>query len=169
MKKLTLALFCGLCLLITAPACAQTNDTDQAAKVVKAYYDTSIKGDVKAAMAYMSENYRAETEELLAETEGLLELGALLLKRSAYEIITVKQQDQNIVATVIVTMPDMDYIFFEASEGMDSEENEEAFTRLLIKQATELVVKQENIPLTENETTIVLIKENDQWKIDEEY
>lgn len=169
MKKLALALLCGLCLLAAAPVYAQTDEVAAATSVVKAYYDTAIKGDVDASLTYMSKKYRAETEELLAGTEGLKELGVLLLKRTEYEIVTVKPRDQNMVATTKLTTPDMDYIFLKASEDMDPNMTEEEFTTLIIKEASELMAKGQNIPRTEDEITMLLIKENGQWKIDEEY
>ena len=169
MKKLALTLLCGLCLLTAAPVYAQTDDVAAATAVIKAYYDTSIKGDVKASMEYMTATYRAETEELLASTDGLMELGVLLLKRSEYEIISVKPQDQNMIAIINVTTPDMDHIFLKASEDINADVSDEEFTRIIIKEASKLVTQQQDFPMTEDEITMVLIKENGQWKIDEEY
>lgn len=167
MKKIALTLLCGLCLFVAAPVYAQTNEV-AATEVVKAYYDTAIKGDVKGSFKYMTKAYRAETEELLAANEGLLELGTLLLTRTEYEIIDMAPDGENMLVDIVTTMPDMDQLFLKASEGLDPNLDEAAFTDALIKNAIQLI-KKETFPLAKDDVAMILIKEDGQWKIDDEF
>lgn len=167
MKKTIISLLCGLCFLAAVPAYAQTNEVAAATEVVKAYYDMSIKGDVKGSFQYMTKEYRAETEELLAANEGLLELGTLLLQKTEYEIVAVEPDGKDMLVDIVTTMPDMDQLFLKASGGLDPNLGEEEFTDALIKNAIELL-KKETFPLAEDEVAMILIKEDGQWKIDDE-
>ena len=172
MKKIVLVLLCAFCLLAAAPVCAKADDIADATKVIKAYYDTGISGDIDGSMKYMSKANQAQFEAEKAEIskhEGLMEFSILLAKQSSYEIESVELQGEEIHARVIMRSPNPESILNKASEGIDftnDAEYERFFKHALDIAKIELESK--TMEMVDKSYATILIKEDGQWKIDKE-
>ena len=171
MKKLALPLLCALCLLIAVPACAKAGDIEDATKVINAYYDTLAKGDLIAALNYMSKEYRAEREqrhrELLENKDGM-KIYAIQMEHFSYKITSIDQEDGEIIAQLAITEVDAMDVIAKVSEdvGPNSDISEEAFADLVTKKFIELS-NSKALKISTDEFEIILIKEDGQWKINE--
>lgn len=173
MKKLICALFCTLCLLAAAPLYAQTNDLTAAMQAIDTYIETYRSGTPDDLLKLMTKDFQGQTKDEWAEIPGLFELKSLLLQKSEYEIVMLEKDTYDgrveIEAAVALIMPDIEQIFSTIPESALNElETDAEVLGYMLKKLPELLTNTEKYDKTEEEIDILLVKENGQWKIDEE-
>lgn len=174
MKKLALALIACLCALTAVPGYAQNNDLIDAMQVIDAYIDAYRQGDADGLLKLMSKDFQKETREEWSETPSLFQLKSLILNTAEYEIIAVEKDTYDdevyIEAVVVLTMPDLDQVFAGVPEStLDEFETDEEMIQFMVKKLPDLLKNTAKYDKSEEDFDITLVKEDGQWKIDEEY
>lgn len=174
MKKLIFALFACLCVLVAAPVYAQNNDLIDAMQVVDNYIEAYRKGDSDALLKLMTKEFHEETREEWAEIPYMFQFKSLILNTAEYEIIAVEKDtyDGEVYIEVVIslTMPDFDQVLASIPESTLKElATDEEMIQFMVKKLPDLLKNSEKYDKTEEDFDITLVKENGQWKVDEEY
>lgn len=170
MKKILFAFICGLGLLTAMPAYAQDKEIAAATVQLEAYLKANMRGDISAAMDYMTTKYRAQTEEVLQAAPEMREFAVELLKLSIYNIVDIQKQNGVVLARVAGFMPNMEQIMAKATESLPEEievqNMDEVFKAIFVKSCE--ILQNEDYETTPFEHNITMLKENGLWKVDAE-
>lgn len=163
---------CALLLLSANAARAQGHDLITAIQLTENYFAAVGKGDAKALLKLMTKSNADEFKQQIAAIPSMLKTQALLMQKSEYEIVSARKDsvDDEIEVKVNLNLPYLPALFKGGPEiSRGSFATEYAYLESWSKAAYELLKKAEAPEMDEERMTIVIIKENGAWKIDEEY
>lgn len=168
MKKLTIALICGLCLLLAA--CGGEDELTKARKVFDAYCAASINGDTDTLIGLTSERFRNEYAKVPPVTDAdIIAMGKAYTQRSSYDVKSMEQNGDNIQIQTTVSVPDPVFVLqrVEATTSMQelSQFTSEIEVNRFLARKMKQILDTENVPLTSVDMNVEMIKEKGEWKV----
>ena len=172
MKKLILALLCGVCLISCGGGGGDEAEIKRVTEqFIEAYNDASMY-----TLQGLCANSSLKAFDLEGEvnTEELVELVRASGSRSSYEILNVEQNGKKATVTVKAEYPDQDYLMAALEDRLPLmtvgayNQSEAEMDRMVIE-AIISILRSPKLKLTQGEHEIRLVYENGYWKLIPEF
>ena len=172
--KIMLTIISILILAIYTPVFAQNENIDAATEVLQSFCAAASQGDLEKMNQHTTKKY-SENLNIAVNWYGFLpqlsELTPLFFKYSRFEILSIKEDGANILSEVNWIAPNS-YDFAEILNAsidigdfdINSKPHVEAFIA-----AVEKILSSGKYPMYISKREMIMVKENDVWKIDEWY
>jgi len=137
--------------------------------VVKAYQNAIQEGDYEAAYALVSSQDRAvrSQEEFVSNTRDAMALFGGMVDRMSFEITDEQVDGDQAIVALTITRPAVEKVFGElmgaalaSALGEDKEKSQKELQEALRKKIAE-----GDVPMTTDDKTYRLVREEDGWKI----